>query len=84
MGEKPTKLADIYPGWDYCDEVTKKDNFIGPYIGKTYPNATEVLSVGLESVFEPQNGHVKFIDKDGKCHYAKITDDPEYMDLILG
>ncbi|SEM41552.1 hypothetical protein SAMN05216431_102141 [Ligilactobacillus sp. WC1T17] len=84
-GEKETRLRDIYRDNRYgINELTKKDNFISPYIGKTYPNATEVLSVGLESIFEPGNGKLKYIDESGKRHYAKITDDQEYLNLILG
>ena len=65
-------------------EVTLKDNFISPYIGKEYRNATEVLSMGLESIFEPQNGHVKRYLGNGDYEMAKITDDKEYLNLIIG
>ncbi|HFE9852641.1 TPA: hypothetical protein ACGBG5_003230 [Enterococcus faecalis] len=85
-GESEVHLKDIFPGFGYSyNEVTKKDNFISPYIGKNYNNASEVLSVGLESIFEPEeNGHLKQIKPNGVWEYAKITDDPEYLHLIIG
>lgn len=83
-GEAQTRLADLFPGWDYdYMETTKKDNFISPYIGKYYDNATEVLSVGLESLFEPGEGQPKRV-VNGKIELSKITDDEEYLNLILG
>lgn len=85
-GEKATKLADLFPGWNYrANEVTKKDDFISPYIGKDYgDHATEVLSIGLESIFEPGNGHIQSINADGTRVIKKITDDPEYLNFIIG
>lgn len=83
-GERPTRLNDIFPMSTYSNrEVTKRDNFISPYIGKEYSGATEVLSMGLESLFEPGRGQ-QFSYKDGKIIYKKITDDPEYLNLIIG
>ncbi|KRN29226.1 phage mu protein f like protein [Lactobacillus selangorensis] len=82
-GEKPSRLRDIFIGYGYSpEEVTKKDDFISPYIGKEYRNATEVLSVGLESVFQPEWGQVKR-DTGYKREMAMITDDPDYLHLIL-
>lgn len=83
-GEGYTRLKDIFPRSKYkSKEVTKKDNFISPYIGKSYDDATEVLSMGLESMFEPGIGQPKcYID--GKIKYSKITEDEEYLNLILG
>lgn len=50
-GEQPEMLRDILKAPDYDEsEVTLKDNFISPYIGKVYDDATEVLSMGLESI----------------------------------
>lgn len=85
-GEKVSRLYDIYNGYiPYGPgEITKKDNFINPYIGKEYTQGTEVLSVGLESLFEPGKGQLKSISKDGKDEYVKISDDKEYLNLILG
>lgn len=84
-GESLTRLRDLFPGWGYnSSEVTKKDNFISPYIGKDYGRgSSEVLSVGLESIFEPQEGHVQSVS-NGRMIYKKITDDPEYLNLIIG
>lgn len=85
QGEKVTKLSELFPNSNYkAREVTLKDNFISPYIGKEYRNATEVLSMGLESIFEPQNGHIKRYLGNGKYESAKITDDKEYLNLIIG
>lgn len=85
-GEQTSRLYDIYNGSvDYrLSEITKKDNFINPYIGKEYPKGTEVLSIGLESLFEPGKGQLKSIGKDGKNKYVKINEDKEYLNLILG
>lgn len=85
-GEELTKLADIFPGYNYRDdEVVKRDHFISPYIGKDYgERATEVLSVGLESIFEPGEGQLYEIGKNGTRYVREITDDPEYLHLIIG
>lgn len=85
-GEQVSCLYDIYNGYiPYGSrEITKKDNFINPYIGKEYTQGTEVLSVGLESLFEPEKGQLKSISKDGKDEYVKISEDKEYLNLILG
>ncbi len=86
--EETELLRDIFLDTRYgVDEVTKKDDFISPYIGKEYSDASEVLSMGLEQLFEP----TKFLksvtlNDDGtySCKYAKITEDEEYLNLILG
>lgn len=85
-GEKATRLYDVFNGWlAYSrDETTKKDSFINPYIGKEYPKGTEVLSIGLESLFEPKEGQLTSMNKDGKQIRKFISDDPEYLNLILG
>ena len=62
--------------------MTKADNFISPYIGKETAGS-EVLSMGLESLFEPQIGQEQKII-NGKIVYKKITDDEEYLHLIVG
>lgn len=43
-GEKAVHLG---PGYGRS-EVTKKDKFIHPYMGKVYPNASEILSMGIQ------------------------------------
>lgn len=85
-GEQTSRLYDIYNGFiNYrLSEITKKDDFINPYIGKEYSKGTEVLSIGLESLFEPGKGQLKAIDEDGKNKYVKISEDKEYLNLILG
>lgn len=84
-GEKPTRLLDIFPDLDYApSEIVRKDNFISPYIGKYYDNAAEVFTMGLESIFEPGMGQGQKRNKNGDKVYKKITDDPEYLNLILG
>ena len=42
-----------------------------------------MLSMGLESLFEPQIGQEQKII-NGKVVYKKITDDEEYLHLIVG
>lgn len=86
--ENPVALAELFPGFGYNDtEITKKDDFINPYIGKEYTSASEVLSMGLEQIYEPTK-FVKSIsvDSDGTetRNYAIITDDREYLNLIIG
>lgn len=84
-GEKPTRLLDIFPDSNYSpNEVVKKDDFISPYIGKYYSNATEVFTMGLESIFEPGGGVPYKRKSNGEYVYKKITDDSEYLNLILG
>lgn len=84
-GEAATPLRSIFPGFNYRpEERTKKDNFISPYIGKVYPNATEVLSMGLEALYVPGAKFLKRIDPGGHRVYAKLVDDEEYLNLILG
>lgn len=78
-GETPIKLKDLFPDCRYSNwEITKKDNFISPYIGKEYPNASEVLSMGLEQIFEPTDFY------KSASEVRRITDDEDYFDLILG
>lgn len=45
-GEKSAQLVGYCKG-----EVTKKDSFVDPYIGKVYSNGTEVLSMGLQYAY---------------------------------
>lgn len=84
-GEKEIPLSKIFPGFGYKrNEKTKKDNFISPYIGKSYSNATEVLSMGLESIYEPDGGKLTKIEKDGTRVYNRIDKDKDYLHLIIG
>ena len=86
QGEREVGLNKIFRGWGYGkNEVTKKDDFISPYIGKTYDDATEVLSMGLENIFEPnEKGEIKQYNSPTDIVYAKIEDDEEFMNLIIG
>lgn len=45
-GEKSVQLLGYENG-----EVTKKDSFVDPYIGKVYNGASEVLSMGLQYAY---------------------------------
>jgi SPP1 gp7 family putative phage head morphogenesis protein len=86
-GEKVQLLADLLNIPAYKMESTYADNFINPYIGKDYGNdASEVLSMGLESIFVPSEiGHIKRYDyKNNQFVYATITDDMEYLYFIIG
>lgn len=86
-GEKVELLADLLNIPAYRTESTYADNFINPYIGKDYgENASEVLSMGLESIFAPQeNGQYKKYDyRSNKRIYATIADDVEYLHFIIG
>lgn len=53
-GEKTVRLMDLFPKRGYRrDEVTKKDTFLSPYIGKEYEHgATEVTSMALQYLYE--------------------------------
>lgn len=87
-GEPEIGLVSLFPGYKYNrQEKVKKDDFISPYIGKVYDNATEVLSIGLEQIFEPQE-QIKYIhiDENGRKRSVTsiITDDEEYLHLIIG
>lgn len=84
--EKEVRLKDIFPGVNYrSSEVTKKDDFISPYIGKVYDDATEVLSMGLQGMFETSEPFAKSYDVQSRQYVlAKITDDEEFLNLIIG
>ena len=85
--EKPIKLKNLFPNVDYDNkETTKPDNFISPYIGKEYTDASEVLSMGLQAIFEPTEiiKKIEFIDNNYKKIYATIEDDIEFLYLIVG
>lgn len=85
--EKPIKLKKLFPNVDYDNkETTKPDNFISPYIGKEYTDASEVLSMGLQAIFEPTEiiKKIEFVDNNYKKIYATIEDDIEFLHLIVG
>lgn len=83
-GEQEEPIQNVLY-WYGVNEKTKKDNFITPYIGKTYTNATEILSVGLESLFEPGKGKIfSQTSRGSEVVMRKISDDPEYLNFIIG
>lgn len=86
--EQEVLLKELFPGSNYdVNEVTKLDNFANAYMGKTYDDASEILSMGLESVFV--NGeHVQRIEVTKEKRYKlirkHIRDDEEYLEFIFG
>lgn len=55
------------------DEVTKKDKFLSPYMGKEYSRVFEILTMGIEGLLSPQFNN-----------YDLLTKDTDYADFILG
>jgi phage gp29-like protein len=53
-------------------ELAYPDNFYNPYVGKTYPNATEVMSMGLEK-FRNTQEMVNLWQQD-KEHFKLVID----------
>lgn len=84
--EKFVRLKDIFPLSGYRNgEVVKKDNFVSPYIGKYYDDFTEVLTVGLEGVFNKEKSYTKSFNKTTwEYETKKITDDEEFLHLVIG
>lgn len=77
-GESYEKLKDLFPNSGYGDnEVTKKDKFESPYMGKDYDRqgmtqtgrSTEILSMGVEYLWTNPR---EFLKKD-----------PDYFEFIL-
>ncbi len=86
-GENPVQLKRILPSCGYGpSEITKPDDFISPYIGKDYKSATEVLSMGIEQIYEPTDMCKKEIMVNGTYTrvYATIKQDKEYLYFIIG
>ena len=86
-GESLVSLKKIFPTFNYRqDEMTKPDDFISPYIGKEYSDASEVLSMGLEQIFEPTRRlkKIRIVNGQQQREYATIRDDKEYLYLIVG
>lgn len=74
---KPKKLAEITGNTKYGDdEIAYPDEFISPYVGKTYKHkgmlATEVYSMGIEHFHSPQ------------ALSAFARRDPEHFAMVLG
>jgi hypothetical protein len=68
----------LYPG--YSNEKAYPDNFINPYVGKTYSNSTEVLSMGLQH-FETPESMLKLWNAD-KEHFKLMTNFLEEARLV--
>ena len=62
-GEPAVALSKLLPGHGYTTgEVTRKDAFVDPYVGKIYPYpATEILSMGMQELFKDP---LKFFQSD--------------------
>ena len=72
-GEKPVRLSSIFPRCGYGrDEITLRDQFIHPYMGKVYDRgSTEILSMGLEYLAQPELA-------------AKLAkEDPDMLSMLL-
>jgi SPP1 gp7 family putative phage head morphogenesis protein len=72
-GEDSVLLRDLVKGSDYtAAELTKRDRFLSPYMGKTYGDyfvkRTEIISMGLEWMYADP--------------FALAAFDPDYFDLI--
>lgn len=66
-GEAPTWLGEGYQK----SEVTRRDNFSNPYVGKYYKGGgTEVLSMGMEELWYGRHGG--FICEAEDAHYRAI------------
>jgi hypothetical protein len=61
QGEKAERLRDVTGNRGYsAKEITKKDGFFSPYIGKQYDSGyTEVISMGLEKMATDPVGFAK-------------------------
>lgn len=80
-GEKVERLSTLTGNAAYGFEGTRKDKFFNPYVGKVYgsetvPDATEILSMGLENVF--------YRTKDDRMGSGIWGRDPEHADYVLG
>ncbi|HEM6342145.1 TPA: hypothetical protein U2D03_001734 [Streptococcus suis] len=86
VGEMDSRLKDIFPGSSYGPrEVTKKDDFVDPYIGKYYRDAAEVFTMGLQGIFVPEELFVKSYNRQNWSYEKKtINDDPEFLNFIIG
>lgn len=89
-GEPLKSLNAIFNNMGRFDknERARADNFISPYIGKDYDDATEVLSMGLDAFFTNRQYEKRFIYDNQLNKYVlekrKITDDVEYLNFIIG
>lgn len=84
--EDYVKLKAVFPGHGYSSqEKVKKDNFISPYIGKYYDDSAEVLTMGLEGLYNKDRVYNKSYDMDKREYIKKkITDDKEFLHMVIG
>lgn len=69
----PKRLNKIQPGVNYkAHEIAVEGTFFDPYVGKIYDNATEVLSMGVESFSNPE------------LLPQRMAKDPDHFAFILG
>lgn len=82
-GLKPVKMQKLYPGSGYsAHEITILDDFHNAYIGKVYPDAYELVSMGVEEILTP--GALRDSIISGSAGRPHIVEDPELFDFILG
>ena len=68
-GETPEKLKKL-TGINYDNtEIAKPDKFFDPYCGKIYDRATEIMSMGVQRLFEEPEKFMK--------------EDKEYFDFVI-
>lgn len=70
---KPVSLNLMLETYVYGrDETAYPDKFINPYVGKIYPDSTEVTSIGLQAF-----ANIAYMRR-------LMLEDPEHLKLILG
>lgn len=84
-GDKLERLADLLPKDGYgMDELTRKDNYFHPYMGKSYgaSGALDVMSMAFQTVL----GYDKNTKDDYHNSWARnmATIDPEMLHFTLG
>lgn len=72
IGNQKKLLSELTGDASYGDEAAWEDKFTTPYVGKTYANATEVISVGLEHIANKES------------FYNLMESDREHLEYVLG
>lgn len=70
--DNPKPLRELAHSGYRADEKAYPDNFIDPYVGKIYPDATEVFSMALQQMADP------------KSLVTFMVNDLEHFNLMLG
>lgn len=88
-GERSVRLKKLFPKLNYDrDEITKKDKWWHPYVGKVYGDSknpykvsagTEFLSMGVQGMYEVEVADGGF----GDAALKNMKEDPEYWGLVL-